>query len=195
MSEIIFIRHAETDMAGSFCGHSDPELNARGRVQVSELGRALQHEDIHEVYASDLLRAQETGQAIASSLGVSCLLRPALREINFGEWEGLTWEEIERRDSAYAQRWLAEYSNLPAPDGEHFGQFERRVLNEIDSLVEMAERHTIAVVTHAGVLRTVLRALCGCSEDEALQQTKSYCAIVRYRISEMPSMRFAAVKF
>jgi alpha-ribazole phosphatase len=194
MSEIFFIRHAETDMTGTFCGHSNPKLNARGRAQLSALVRGLRREDIHEVYASDLLRAQETGQAIASSLAISCQLRPALREINFGRWEGLRWEEIEQRDSAYAQLWLAEYPDLPAPDGERFEQFERRVLDEVAFLVEKAEGLTIAVVTHAGVLRTVLRALHGCSEDEALQQTKSYCSLVRYKTPEMPSMRFAAVR-
>src|ERR1700678_741680 len=105
MSEIIFIRHAETDMAGTFCGHSDPELNARGRVQLAELIDRLRVEDICAVYASDLRRAHTTGRAIADTFGVDCHVRSALREINFGQWEGATWEEIEQRDDAYARRW------------------------------------------------------------------------------------------
>jgi alpha-ribazole phosphatase len=182
MSELLFIRHAETDMAGAFCGHSDPELNTRGRAQLDELINRVRMEKIAVVYTSDLRRAHTTGMAIAEAFGVGCHIRPALREINFGQWEGITWKEIERRDDAYSRRWLAEYPRLPAPDGESFLEFERRVLDEVKflSLEAAAADGRIAVVTHAGVLRTVLRALHGCSGDNAWEQTRSYCSIVRH---------------
>jgi alpha-ribazole phosphatase len=182
MSEILFIRHAETNMAGTFCGHSDPELNARGRVQLAELIDRLRAENFSVIYSSDLRRAQTTGRAIAEAFGVDCHVRTALREICFGQWEGLTWKEIERRDETYARHWIAEYPNLPAPNGESFRDFERRVLDEVKflSMEAEAEGHGIAVVTHAGVLRTVLRTLHGCSEEAAWEQTRSYCSIVRH---------------
>jgi broad specificity phosphatase PhoE len=134
------------------------------------------------VYSSDLRRAYMTGMAIAEALGVDCHVRRALREINFGQWEGITWSEIERRDNAYARRWIEEYPSLPTPDGERFHDFERRVLDEMNVLALKAEAAgcAIAVVTHAGMLRTVLCALQGCSEDDALEQTKSYCSLVRH---------------
>jgi broad specificity phosphatase PhoE len=184
MSELLFIRHAETDMVGAFCGYSDPELNARGRLQLRELIKGLRKEKIGVVYTSDLRRAHTTGMAIAEAFGVDCHVRSALREINFGRWEGITWEEIERRDDAYARRWIAEYPRLPAPDGESFHDFERRVLDEVQFLSLKAEvaDSCIAIVTHAGVLRTVLCALHGCSEDNAWEQTKSYCSVVRQAV-------------
>jgi alpha-ribazole phosphatase len=189
MSEIIFIRHAETDMAGTFCGHSNPSLNLRGRNQLAELINSLNSESIDEVYASDLLRAQETGRAIAEVWAVECHLRPALREINFGQWEGLTWKEIEQGHSAYARRWVAHYPNLPAPDGESIDEFEKRVLVEVKSLTTRAKKRGIAVVTHGGVLRIVMSRLCGYSEEKAWEQTRSYCSIVRYEIPVSPFMR------
>ena len=182
MNELLFIRHAETDMAGAFCGHSDPELNARGRTQLDQLIDRLRMEKIGVVYTSDLRRAHTTAMAIAEAFGVDCHVRSALREINFGLWEGTTWKEIERQDDAYARRWIAEYPRLPAPDGESFHDFERRVLDEVKvlSLEAKAAGCRIAVVTHAGVLRTVLCALHGCSEDNAWAQTRSYCSVVRH---------------
>jgi alpha-ribazole phosphatase len=189
MSEILFIRHAETDMAGTFCGQSNPGLNARGRVQISELLRTTSMENIHEIYTSDLLRAQETAQAIAKFLSIECHLRPALREIHFGQWEGIGWKEIEQGYPAYAQRWVAEFPNLPAPGGECFGDFERRVLKEVELLMTRINGGDIAVVTHAGVLRTVLCRLHGYSEDEATRQTRSYCSIVRWSRPIPPSTR------
>jgi alpha-ribazole phosphatase len=182
MNELILIRHAETDMAGTFCGHSDPELNTRGRTQLAELIDRLRMDQIGVVYTSDLRRAHATGTAIAEAFGIDCHVRRTLREINFGQWEGITWNEIELRDKAYARRWIEEYPSLPAPDGESFHDFERRVLDEMKVLSLKAETadSSIAVVTHAGVLRTVLCALQECSEDNAWEQTKSYCSVVRH---------------
>jgi broad specificity phosphatase PhoE len=187
MSEILFVRHAETDMAGTFCGHSDPEINARGHLQISELIDRLRLESIDVVYTSDLRRASATARAIAEAFGVGCHMRPALREISFGTWEGLSWKEIEQRDAAYARRWIAEHPMLAAPRGEAFKDFERRVLEEVGFLATKAAEQNIAVVTHAGVLRTVLCSLDNCSQDEAWRQAKTYGAIVRHTVA--PSLR------
>jgi alpha-ribazole phosphatase len=193
MSEILFIRHAETDMAGTFCGHSDPELNEQGHVQIVELIDRLRAEDIDAVYSSDLRRAAVTADAIAKFFAVSCHVRPALREINFGDWEGHSWAEIERQDKEYARSWVAEYPNLPARAGERFVEFELRVLNEVRFLSAQAGKCNIAVVTHAGVLRTVLCRLNGYSAEPAWEQTKSYCSIVRHTVSACSFTQFTEV--
>jgi alpha-ribazole phosphatase len=179
MSRVLFIRHAETEMAGRFCGHSDPDLNAQGQAQLAGLAQMLATETIEGVYSSDLRRAQSTAQAIAAGRNIPLTLRPALREIHFGEWEGLSWPEIEHLDPEYARRWADGYPRITAPTGEIFQEFEARVLKEISRLIDRGGE-SIAVVTHAGVLRVVLRHLQGCSEQEAWQQTQPYCCIVRY---------------
>ena len=179
MSRVLFIRHAETEMAGRFCGHSDPELNAQGRMQLTSLAHQLSAEPIDTVYSSDLRRASATAHAIASVREIPQVVRPALREIDFGQWEGLSWEQIEQMDPEYAQKWVAHYPHLPALSGETFHAFEARVLREVNHLLD-ANHGPIAVVTHGGVLRVVLRHLCGCSDEEAWQQTRAYCSIVRY---------------
>jgi alpha-ribazole phosphatase len=185
MSEILFIRHAETDMAGTFCGLSDPDLNKRGYVQLAELIDKLRTEDIGAVYTSDLRRSRATASAVAETFGVDCHVRRALREISFGQWEGLTWEQIEQRNKSDAQRWVAEYPNFSAPGGENVRDFERRVFDEIEvmSMEAQSLRRSFAVITHAGVLRSVLRVLHGCSEEEAWNQTRSYCSIVRHHVT------------
>jgi alpha-ribazole phosphatase/probable phosphoglycerate mutase len=179
MSRVLFIRHAETEMAGRFCGHSDPDLNAQGRAQLTGLARALSTETIAEVYSSDLRRAQSTAQTLAAGRNVPLTLRPALREIHFGEWEGLSWEEIEQLDPEYARRWVDGYPYVTAPAGETFQEFEARILDEVSHLLHR-DAGSIAVVTHAGVLRVVLRHLHGCSEQESWQRTQPYCCVVRY---------------
>src|ERR1700722_14712903 len=103
MSRVLFIRHAETEMAGRFCGHSDPELNAQGRKQLNELTHLLSADPIETFYSSDLRRAGSSAQAIAAVREIPQVLRPALREMDFGRWEGLRWEQIEQMDPEYAR--------------------------------------------------------------------------------------------
>jgi len=182
MSELIFIRHAETDMAGTFCGHSNPDLNQAGHLQIKELLKSIRNEDICAVYTSDLRRAHATAKAIAEMFAVGCHVSAALREINFGQWEGLAWDEIERKDPIYSRRWVTEYPDLPAPGGEILCEFERRALNQVEQLSAEAVRcnRSIAVVTHAGVLRTILTKVRGLSEELAWQQTKTFCSVIRH---------------
>lgn len=179
MPRAFFIRHAETEMAGRFCGHSDPDLSERGRAQLSPLGQLLSAERIEAVYSSDLRRALSTAEAIATCRNIPLALRPALREISFGQWEGRSWDEIERLDPEYARQWMAVYPHLPAPGGETFQAFEARVLEEVNHLLAHHPA-PMAVVTHAGVLRVILRHLCGRSEAAAWQETQPYCCVVRY---------------
>jgi broad specificity phosphatase PhoE len=162
-----FIRHAETDMAGRFCGHTDPELNQRGREQAG----ALQLQGVEHVYSSDLRRAITTAEA----LGLPVTVRPALREMYFGEWEGLSWEEIERAYPEYARIWMDQYPALAAPGGESFEHFHARVLEEVHWL--LGQTGPLAVVTHAGVLRVVLQHWHGYSDAEAWRQTQPYCCV------------------
>jgi broad specificity phosphatase PhoE len=178
MSTLLFIRHAETDMAGTFCGQSNPPVNARGHEQIHVLLKTLNAGSIDVVYTSDLQRAVTTADELAKAFACSSTVTSALREINFGEWEGLTWSEIETKDAAYANEWSNAYPNLPAPGGESFDAFQVRVLAEVQHLLTLDGY--FAVVTHAGVMRVVLRALCGLDEKEAWERTKLYCGFFKY---------------
>jgi broad specificity phosphatase PhoE len=178
---LLFIRHAETDLAGRFCGHSDPSVNKRGLRQIEELIERSKTESIDAIYASDLSRSLTTADAIGRAFALSPIKIPELREIDFGHWEGLSWEEIECRDQAYARRWSEAYPKLPAPGGELFDSFQSRVLSEVEHLLAITPHRCAAVVTHAGVMRVVLRSLCGLDEQEAWERTKTYCGLFRYQ--------------
>jgi alpha-ribazole phosphatase/probable phosphoglycerate mutase len=180
VTHLLLIRHAETDLAGRFCGHSDPELNERGRQQLEGLVNALSEHGIRRVYTSDLRRAQQTAEAIANHFGAGFHIRPALREIHFGLWEGLSWNEIEVRDPVRAKRWAEEYPNSTAPGGESFHQFESRVRKELAFLLAEATNFPIATVAHAGFIRVALTKCCKVkvSQQEAWDRTKDYGSVV-----------------
>ncbi len=183
MKHLLLIRHAETDMAGRFCGHSDPELNERGHRQLSGVVSRLSEHAIRRIYTSDLRRARQTAEAIAAHFGIEFEVRPDLREIYFGQWEGLSWSEIEARDPALAKSWAEQYPNSMAPGGESLQQFEHRVRAESAFLFAAATECPIAVVAHAGFIRVLLTNFYGTPEEEAWKLTKEYGSVVALDIN------------
>jgi len=178
VTSLLLIRHAETDMVGRFCGHCDPELNQRGRQQLVEVGNRLAEHKIDRVFTSDLRRAQQTAEIIATHFRAGLHIRPGLREIYFGRWEGLSWKEIEIRDPVLAKKWAEEYPRSTAPGGESCRQFDFRVRGEMAFLRAQAAKWPVAAVTHAGFIRVALTNWCGVSQQEAWEQTKDYGSIV-----------------
>lgn len=186
MKNVLFIRHAETDMAGQFCGHSNPPVNERGHRQIGELLRSLDGKGLDVVYTSDLQRAVTTADAIAAAFVIPCITKSGLREIDFGRWEGFAWQEIQERDEDYAHRWIDKFPKLPVPGGEHLDAFESRVVGQISEILSSTDYWNAAVVTHAGVMRVVLQTMCGVGEQDAWSLTKPYCSFFKYPYKAMP---------
>jgi broad specificity phosphatase PhoE len=162
---VILVRHAHTGMAGRFCGQSDPPLSEQGRAQLPELAEQLAKYPLTHVFSSDLLRCRETANFIAAKKGLTVELLPGLRELGFGEWEGLDWDAVSARDREYAEQWLRQYPRLPAPGGEDFGSFRERVRNSFAELADQIHGGCAAVVTHAGVIRVLMLDLLNLPES------------------------------
>ncbi len=180
MNPVLFIRHAETDLTGTFCGHSDPPINARGQEQLLELTAQLAAHPFDAIYSSDLRRAVQTATSLAAAFAVPCTISRDLREIDFGSWDGLTWTQIESTDPDYARRWVDAFPHLSAPDGELFTDFEHRVLEEVEHILAVAANKRLAVVTHAGAMRVVLHSLLGHTHQQAWELTRNYCSYFVY---------------
>ncbi len=176
MSHLIFIRHAETDLTGTFCGQSDPQINESGKAQVIGLIERLATETFDAIYSSDLRRAMDTAAPIADAFNLPLYKASELREIHFGDWEGLTWGEIEERNRDYARRWLESFPVLVAPNGEYFATFESRVLEKVAHLRSVERGRRVLVITHGGVMRVVLRTVLGYNDHTAWDITKACCS-------------------
>jgi broad specificity phosphatase PhoE len=178
MKAIILIRHLETDLSGKFCGHSDPDLNAAGERRLHSLVEEVLPLGVERIYSSDLRRASRIAAAIGQCIGVAVEWRPGLREIHFGEWEGLRWEEVQLRYPREAGRWMREFPTSTAPGGEPYWQFIDRVKAEFRLLVRENRRASCAVVTHRGVMQFALTEFFGFSADEARQRTEQFGALI-----------------
>jgi len=175
---IVLIRHGATDMAGRFCGHSDPELNAAGEAEAIRIAEEVSRLGAGRIYSSDLRRASQTAAAIAQRTGIAVSYLTGLREIDFGEWEGLAWQQIELRFPCEADRWLREFPLRGAPGGETYASFAARVDAAIATMLRETAGVTAAVVTHGGVMRHALTRFFGFSDGEAWAKTALYGAMV-----------------
>jgi alpha-ribazole phosphatase len=175
---ILLIRHAETDMAGRFCGHSDPALNEAGERQALRLAEEISGLGMACIYSSDLRRAARTAAAIAQRTGIAVNYREGLREIDFGEWEGLDWRQIELRFPEEASLWIREFPLRSAPGGESYSAFTDRVEVTMATLLRKTTEVKAGIVTHRGVMSYVLTKFFGFDEQEAWAQTASYGATV-----------------
>ena len=175
-STLLLVRHAQTALAGTFCGATDPPLDNLGRAQLRDLIERMAGTPLDAVYCSDLQRARQTAEAIAG--GAPIHLRPALRQIDFGRWETLTWQQIEQTDPIYAARWVAEFPNLAPGGGEAIPLFKHRVLREFDFIRQQSAGQTVAVVTHSTVLRVLLEELGHFSAHHAWESTRDYTCLL-----------------
>ena len=155
-SVLVLVRHGHTEMAGTFCGLSDPPLSEEGLGQLTAMNERLKQYPITHIFSSKLRRARQTAASIAKCRGLRIRYLTSLRELAFGSWEGLTWDQVMARDPEYAQRWLDRYPDLRAPEGENFSNFSRRIQSAMEAIVKQADNGCAAVVTHAGVIRTFL---------------------------------------
>ncbi|WP_020177657.1 histidine phosphatase family protein [Methylopila sp. M107] len=168
---LIFVRHGETDwnVANRLQGQTDIPLNAKGRDQADAVGRDLAKAfpDLsgHAFIASPLSRAAETMRRVRAGLG----LDPAafgfddrLREMTFGRWEGLTFDEIRAREpKAMKARDADRWGHRP-PDGESYADVATRVAALLSELAGPT-----VLVSHGGVARVAL-ALIGGGDREKL---------------------------
>jgi broad specificity phosphatase PhoE len=176
MRACILIRHGATDMAGRFCGHSDPPLNDTGRSQIERAASILPIAP-QVVYTSDLLRARESAESLAGYFSAPLIVRPSLREICFGEWEGLSWQEVEQRFPRESAAWLERFPAGMVPSGERYDSFVERVKHETGFLTSQAQSRALMAVTHGGFIRTALTEIYRVPTSEAFRLTAEYGAI------------------
>ncbi len=163
MSRLLLVRHGTTEFnsARKFLGHSDIELDADGYRQVEQLCDHLANEKIDAVYSSDLRRALVTAETISAGRKVDIVACPELREVNYGNCEGLTFQEIGSRYPDVAEKCVNFTLELNFPDGESFEEFIERTSKFLDRLNKHTSSETILIVSHNGPLKVLVCRLLG----------------------------------
>lgn len=161
MTMLLLARHGQTDwnLKRRWQGHADPPLNETGRAESRALAASLAGRGLERVYSSDLVRARETAEIVAAALGLDVRLDPRLREVDVGEWSGLTAAEVEARfPDGYRRR---HEGGTGWEDGELFEAMGARVEAAVLSIAAADANGRLLVVTHGGPLRALWTAAGG----------------------------------
>ena len=163
MIRILLVRHGETEMnrVGRFQGHTDAELGEKGIAQAEKLRNCLAAEKIDAVYSSDLKRASVTAEIIASRHRKKVITCPKLREIKYGDLEGMVYADIQRRYPEIAEFFTGNIPLLKFPGGESVAQFKKRIERFLDRLKSLNSDQTILIVAHGGTIRLIICSLLG----------------------------------
>jgi alpha-ribazole phosphatase len=158
MTRFWLIRHGElVEEARNRCyGSLDFALSETGRGQMARAAEYLSKEPMAAVYTSSLSRAIESSRIIAASRPTPIHMVPDLREINFGDLEGLTYDEIATRHPDIYRQWMNAPAEVPFPNGESLSEMRARVLHAFAAIQAETENQTVAVVTHGGVIRILI---------------------------------------
>lgn len=155
---VFLIRHGETlwnkDMR--FQGHMDIPLSEKGLEQAKALSCRLSGKKISAVYSSDLIRAVDTAHLVAEPHGLEVTKVSALREINFGDWEGLTYNEIRERYGELINNWWKNPLKTNIPGGEGLSDLVNRLVPATREIIERHMGEQVAIVCHGGPVKTLI---------------------------------------
>lgn len=161
-TRLLFIRHAEVEEAYHrvFGGRIDMEISALGRRQAAALADYLALKFKPDaIYASPMIRVQRTLEPILAKIPLTPVKVAGLREVDFGAWTGLRWEQIAERFGVTAFDWLDNLERGTMPEAEPEEMFRRRVDEVLQQIFRERAGQTVLVACHGGVIRMALSVL------------------------------------
>lgn len=160
-TRLYLIRHGEvaTRYHRVFGGRIDMELSPQGHEQVQALADYFQHHPPDSIYASPMQRAQQTLAPLAEQSKKTPMALTGLREVDFGDWTGLSWDQVMERYQISAFHWLEQLDTGGIAGAESTAHFRERIEFCLRQILLESPHKSVAVVCHGGVIRMALAIL------------------------------------
>lgn len=156
---IYLVRHGETDANhnGILQGWSDFPLGKDGLAQAESLRQRAKNVHLNAIYISDLVRTRQTAEPLAKERNLTPVVLPGLREISFGRWEGRYYADMEKEDPELLKKLFREPTTTDIGQSETVEASQRRVWKAFRQIEDaMVDGQAVLVVSHGGILRTLL---------------------------------------
>ncbi|MCS7263286.1 MAG: histidine phosphatase family protein [Armatimonadetes bacterium] len=155
---IYLVRHGQTvwNEEGRLCGSSDIPLSEEGLAQAQRLAKRLKSVNFSAIYSSPLKRAKQTAQEIASLHQLPVLIEDDLREIDYGDWEGMKVAEAVEKFPEIERLRREEPMKFAAPNGEPMKLFAQRVIAAVQKIASKHAGENFCIVAHQTVNRFIL---------------------------------------
>jgi len=184
-TSIILVRHGQTawNAAEVFRGRIDIELDETGLKQAELLAEYLSRRKLEAVYSSPLKRAVQTAEAIASHHGLDVEIAPDLNDMDFGEWQGLSVQEVEGRFNELFAAWVSDPHRVRMPFGENLDDVCQRALAVVNQIVD---KHggTVVLVSHRVVNKVLICALLGLDNSHFWDVRLDTCGMTTFELTD-----------
>jgi alpha-ribazole phosphatase/probable phosphoglycerate mutase len=192
VTKIYLIRHGETDDAdsGRYKGHLDVPLSENGIKQIKKLAEYLsQDTDLNVVYTSDLRRAIKSAEIIAGLFGLQTVITEKLKERNFGQWEGMSFIEIEKKYPDAFKAWADNPLKFSPMNGESTSEVRERVMPAFNEITAKHKGQNIAILSHGGVIRIILCELLGIPLENIFRIEQDFAALNIIELWDYPVIK------
>lgn len=185
MLRIILVRHGEVigNKNKEYCGWIDHSLTKEGIKQAKDVALKLKDEKIDKIYVSDLSRTKETAMYINKFHKKKLIENQDFKEINFGIFEGKTYEKLQKDHKEELNLWQADWKNYRIPKGESLADMDNRVKKQINKIIK-EDKGTVLIVSHSGVIRSILSHLIGQGIEDHWKYKVLNCTINSIEIVE-----------
>lgn len=177
--QLVLMRHAETvwNRERRYQGWQDPPLSDTGHAQAEAAGRLLATQPIQAVWSSPLQRARQTAEAVATPRGLEVRVDDAFGEMGFGQWEGLTSDEVSAKFPDLYRTWLETPHLVTMPSGETLVEVRERALRGLAALRAAHDGGKVCLVTHGVTGRILILEALGLGLDRIWSLQVSFTGI------------------
>lgn len=152
--KVVLIRHTKVNLPKGICyGQSDVDVADTFEEEKREVVRLLQFYEFEAVYASPLQRCHKLAREIAG-FQHTVIYDDRLKELHFGEWEGMSWDDISQTPEA--EKWFGDYWKVACPGGESYQQLFERISDFMEELRRSSIKGPVGIITHGGPIRSIL---------------------------------------
>lgn len=161
MVKLILVRHALTvdNQKSRLSGHIDSSISEEGREQIDKITNYLKDFDIDKIYTTTSSRTKDTVKKLSELKFIEIIEKESLKEISFGDFEGLTFDEIKDKYPKEFQDMIEKGYEYKYPNGESLIDSYNRVCIELDNIISNNDDRTILICSHGGTIRNIITYL------------------------------------
>ena len=161
MVKLILVRHALTvdNQKSRLSGHIDSSISEEGKEQIDKITNYLKDFDIDKIYTTTSSRTKDTVKKLSVLKSIEIIEKESLKEISFGDFEGLTFDEIKDKYPKEFQDMIEKGYEYKYPNGESLIDSYNRVCIELDNIISNNDDRTILICSHGGTIRNIITYL------------------------------------
>lgn len=188
---LYMVRHGQTASSreNRFTGSSDPPLTAVGEEMAQAFAQAYVSMTWEAIYTSPMLRARQTANPLSRLTGVPTTLEDGLKEIDYGEWEGLRQDEVKQRWSEAFEHWADDVASRGTPGGETAFHVAARAMRVVEAIRSRHQQGNVLIVSHKATLRVITCALLGLDVRLFRQRiAQPVCAVTMFAVTDTTAL-------